>query len=203
LQGTGRRTPRSSQRKDRAGGRRCGPSKGRVPKAGHGQEEGTAGITLGHPTFSPSAAVGPVEMGQEAAGTGWGWRWHGGDGGDMEGSTQEAVGCRARPFIARCRGDRRGRRPSEQGAGALALHLGGGPGDAQLLLAVGRVAHGVEDLPAHATVQAAAAVGEGVEGELAVVHPQAAVPCNAQHRSLVGGWVWPSPTLHLGQRAQN
>lgn len=72
---------------------------------------------------------------------------------------------------------------SEQGAHALALDLEGGRHQPQLLLVVGRVAQAVDGLQAHVAVQAAALLREGVEGELAVVFPQAAVTCNRHHRS--------------------
>lgn len=72
---------------------------------------------------------------------------------------------------------------SEQGAHAPALDLEGGRHQPQLLLVVGRVAQAVDGLQAHVAVQAAAVLREGVEGELAVVFPQAAVTCNRQHGS--------------------
>lgn len=71
--------------------------------------------------------------------------------------------------------------PSEQGAFPLALDGGGGPDQPGLVGSVGWVAQGVDGLQAGAPLQAAAAVGEGVEGELAVVLPQATGSCNTQH----------------------
>lgn len=81
--------------------------------------------------------------------------------------------------------------PSEQGTVVLTCHLGGGLDEPEFLLAVGGVAWGIEGLPAHPTLQASAVVGEGIEAELPMVHSQAAVPWNTQHRTLVCGWIWP------------
>lgn len=55
--------------------------------------------------------------------------------------------------------------------------------------AVGGVAQGVDGLQAGAALQAATVVGEGVKGELAVVHPQTAGPCNAQHTAFSVLWL--------------
>lgn len=75
--------------------------------------------------------------------------------------------------------------PSEQGTVPLALDGGGGPDQPGLVGSVGRVAQGVDGLQASAPLQAATAVGEGVEGEAAVVLPQAAGSCNTQHGALL------------------
>lgn len=75
---------------------------------------------------------------------------------------------------------------SEQEAFPPALDRGGSADQPHLVGAVRGVAQGVDGLQAGATLQAAAVVGEGVEGELAVVHPQTAGPCNAQHTATRG-----------------
>lgn len=77
---------------------------------------------------------------------------------------------------------------SEQGAGAPALHLEGGREEPQLLLGVGGVARGVERLQPHVPVQAAAVVGEGVEGELPMVFSHPTAPWNTHRTGPCSGW---------------
>lgn len=55
--------------------------------------------------------------------------------------------------------------------------------------AVGGVAQGVDGLQAGAALQAATVVGEGVKGELAVVHPRPLDPAmHSTQRSQCCGW---------------
>lgn len=133
------------------GGGRGGRRQTRFPLAGsrHGRE--------GRGSFA--------QLGGAAAGRGGDWpgvRRRGGPKAQAEAEAEAGVYC-----------------GSEEGAGRPALGLGGGAEEREAARGVGRVARGVEGLPAGPAEQRRPPMREGLEAGAAVVAAQAAFPCGA------------------------